>query len=223
MSTELPELITVMLVDDHQYIIDGLKSIIEKEADIKVVGEANNGKQALRTLNALSPRPSVIVTDFSMPEMDGLSLVKEVKSTFPEIKMLVLSMHETPEHLQQIIDAEAEGYILKSSNTIELGLAIRTVCNGGTFYSQKLMPLLLKTRNQNNSDQLKQSLSSRELEVLELMLLEKSSKEIADELFISKRTVDTHRINVMEKTNQKTLIGLYKYALQHGFDGERFG
>ena len=219
MSVELLELISVMLVDDHQYIIDGIRSIIEKEVDLKVIAEANNGKQALRILNSLEARPDVIVTDFSMPEMDGLSLVKEVKSTFPEIKMLVLSMHETAEHVQQIIDAEAEGYILKSSNTIELGLAIHTVFNGGTFYSQKLMPMLLKSKKQSQNGSLLQSLSARELDVLTLMLNEKSSKEIADELFISKRTVDSHRINIMEKTGSKTLLGLYKFAISHGFDG----
>lgn len=219
MSVELLEIISVMLVDDHQYIIDGIRSIIEKEVDLKVIAEANNGKQALRILNSLEARPDVIVTDFSMPEMDGLSLVKEVKSTFPEIKMLVLSMHETAEHVQQIIDAEAEGYILKSSNTIELGLAIHTVFNGGTFYSQKLMPVLLKSKKQAQNGSLLQSLSARELDVLTLMLNEKSSKEIADELFISKRTVDSHRINIMEKTGSKTLLGLYKFAISHGFDG----
>ncbi|MCB0738110.1 MAG: response regulator transcription factor [Bacteroidetes bacterium] len=210
----------IFLVDDHQFIVDGIKSTLEKEPDFEIIGSANNGKQCMQFLNSNSVKPHVIVTDYSMPNMDGLALVKAVKASYPEIKMLVLSMHETINHVQQIADAEAEGYLLKSSETLEMAQAIRQVYLGGTFYSQRLIPVLLNMNRTRKQSNIRSLLSTREAEVLELILEELSSKEIADKLFISKRTVDTHRINIMEKTGSKTILGLYKYAVANSLVNE---
>lgn len=206
------EIFNVLLVDDHQMFLDGLEFILSKEPDLHVIGEANNGKNALPLIKNLNP--DLVITDISMPEMDGITLTKHIKDTHPQIKVLVLSMHNQKNIITQIMQSEADGYVLKNCRKQELLLAIRTILDNGTYYCKEVANLI-RENYKTMTDEQKIELTPREKEILELIVQEYSSQEIAEKLNISKRTVDTHRVNIMEKTNSTTLVGLIKYAIQH--------
>jgi len=204
----------ILIVDDHQMFIDGLKSLLRKQNTYIVTGEAHNGIEALSVIE--KNEFDIILCDISMPEMDGIELTKILKDKKPNIKIIILSMHNDPAVVSEIMMAEAEGYILKNTGKEELFDALNKVSNGGTYYSKDVMTNILKgIKNEKKStDELKQ-LSEREIEVLKLIVEEYSSEKIAEKLFISKRTVDTHRINILSKTNCKTLVGLIKFAIRN--------
>jgi DNA-binding NarL/FixJ family response regulator len=206
------EVFNLLLVDDHQMFLDGLEFILSKEPNLSVVAEANNGKNALPLVKNM--HIDLVITDISMPEIDGISLTKHIKEYYPHIKVLVLSMHNERSIITQIMQSEADGYILKNCRKQELLLAIRTVLDNGTYYCKEVANLIRENYETLTNKQ-KIELTPREKEILELIIKEYSSQEIAEKLHISKRTVDTHRINIMEKTNSHTLIGLIKYAIQH--------
>lgn len=213
LHTELEkEIFNVILVDDHQMFLDGLEFILSKEPYLSVVAEANNGKNALPLVRNL--HTDLVITDISMPEMDGITLTKRIKEEYPHIKVLVLSMHNEKSVITQIMQSEADGYVLKNCRKQELLFAIRTVLDNGTYYCKEVANLIRENYKTLSSDE-KIELTPREKEILELIVQEYSSQEIAEKLHISKRTVDTHRVNIMEKTNSSTLIGLIKYAIQH--------
>lgn len=202
----------VLLVDDHQMFLDGLEFILAKEPDLSVVAEANNGKNALPLVKNMSI--DLVITDISMPEMDGITLTHHIKEEYPHVKVLVLSMHNEKSVIKQIMQSEADGYVLKSCRKQELLYAIRNILDNGTYYCKEVATLIRENYKILNYES-NTELTTREKEVLALIVQEYSSQEIADKLNISKRTVDTHRINIMEKTNSKTIIGLIKYAIQH--------
>ncbi len=206
------ETYNVLLVDDHQMFLDGLEFILSKEPDLSVIAEANNGKNALPLVKNM--QVDLVITDINMPEMDGITLTKHIKQEYPHIKVLVLSMHNEKSIISQIMQSEADGYVLKNCRKQELLLAIRTVLDNGTYYCKEVANLIRENYKTLTSQE-KIELTPREKEILELIVQEYSSQEIAEKLHISKRTVDTHRINIMEKTNSNTLIGLIKYAIQH--------
>lgn len=207
------EVYNVLLADDHQMFLDGLEFILSKEPDISVVAEANSGKNVLPLIRNI--HVDLVITDISMPDMDGIALTQHVKQEYPEVKVLVLSMHNEKSIITQIIQSEADGYILKNCRKQELLQAIRTILDNGTYYCKEVANLIRENYKMLPKEQ-KIELTPREKEILELIVQEYSSQEIAEKLHISKRTVDTHRINIMEKTNSKTIIGLIKYAIQHG-------
>lgn len=205
--------INVLLVDDHQIVIDGIKSIL-LNTKYKVVEEALSGEQAWDLISQKADAYEVILTDISMKEMNGLELCQKVKLNFPEIKVMILSMHCSVDYVKEALACEADGYMLKNNGQEEFLFALDSLIENGFFYAEKIIPYIyskLKHESTHNSPKL----TKRELEVLELIIQENTSKEIAEKLFISKQTVDTHRLNIMQKTNSKSIVGLIKYAVKN--------
>lgn len=207
----------ILIVDDHQLVIDGLKSMLTSEKNYIIKGEALNGQQALEMITAKPHDYQLIVTDITMPLMSGIELCKIIKEQFPYIKVLVLSMHNSISIVKDALNAEADGYLLKNTGQEEFIKALERVLGDGTYFSQDILPIILNLFQKEKKEILKNALTHREKEVLALIVQEYTSKEIAEKLFISKQTVDTHRINIMQKTDCKTLVGLIKYAIQSGY------
>lgn len=211
----------ILIVDDHQMFIDGLKSLLMGQDKYQVCFEANDGHTALDII--AKNEIDVLISDLSMPEMSGGELVRRVKEDHPDIKVLVLSMHNNQETVGEILMAEAEGYILKNTGKKELLTALDRITSDSTFYSNEVMSIMFeRIQKQKKIKEETKVLTERELEILKLIVREHSSDEIAEELFISRRTVDTHRKHIMKKTASKTIVGLMKYAfrneLQHAKD-----
>jgi two-component system nitrate/nitrite response regulator NarL len=207
----------ILIVDDHQLVIDGLKSMLASEKNYVIKGEALNGQQALEMITSKPEEYQLVVTDITMPLMSGIELCRIVKEQFPHIKVLILSMHNSITIVKDALNAEADGYMLKNTGQDEFIKAIERVLGDGTYFSQDILPIILNLFQKEKKETLKNALSQREKEVLELIVQEYTSREIAEKLFISKQTVDTHRINIMQKTDCKTLVGLIKYAIQSGY------
>jgi len=208
--------IKVLLADDHQIIVDGLKSLLQNTADILVAGEANNGREVLRLLGIL--KIDVILMDIDMPVMNGIDALKEIKRTLPGIKVIILSMHQEAGMIKSLMTIGADGYILKSTSQDELIGAIRKVAAGQPYFSPEVTLSLLNTPQNNlqSSKQQTEMLTDREEEILKLIAEGFSNKEIGNKLFISHRTVDTHRTNLMKKLNANNIAGLISYAIKNG-------
>ncbi|MBK9290719.1 MAG: response regulator transcription factor [Bacteroidetes bacterium] len=205
----------ILIADDHKLFAEGLAALIATIPETENAGIAGSALEALSILR--SRKVDLLISDIQMPGMSGLDLVKEVKQKFPDVKVLVVSMYCEPEVVEEIFDAEAEGYILKDATYQEFSSAIRQILDNGTYFSNKVMEMMLRRikkekKQKNNLVQL----SPRELEILQLIIQEYSSEQIAEKLFISKRTVDTHRKNILYKTNSQTLVGLIRYAFENG-------
>ena len=205
-------LVHIILADDHQLVTDGLRMLLSTRPEWTVKGEARNGADLLALVETTPC--DLIITDLSMPGMRGTDLIKNIKAQHPEIPVLVLTMHDEQEIVQEILLSEAEGYLLKNSGKEEVLLAVDNLLNGKTHYTSSLLVNLLQDYKQS-----KRPLSPRELEILQLIVAEYNSREIADKLFISKQTVDTHRNHIMEKTGSKTLVGLIKFAIRNDISG----
>jgi len=205
--------INVLMVDDHQMFIDGMKSLLKKEKNIQIVAEALNGKQAIEIIN--NQHIDLAIVDISMPEMSGTELIKIIKKDFPYIKILVVTMYNDKGIINEIINSEAEGYILKNSGKQELINAIHQITDNGTYYCSEVVSILINTikKTEIKSEEKVKNLTEREIEIINLICKEYSSAQIAEELFISQFTVDTHRKNILKKTNSKTLVGLIKYSI----------
>lgn len=204
--------INILLADDHQMFMDGIKALLGNQKKFKVVAEALNGLDAL---NIISSMPiDIIIADISMPQLSGIELTKKVKEEFPHIKVLVVSMYNDREIVSEIIMAEADGYILKNTGKQELVNALEKISNNGTFYSHEIYSIMMeKVKKEKKTENKIKDLTSREIEIIKLIMQEYSSEDIAEKLFISKRTVDTHRKNILEKTQAKTIVGLLKFAI----------
>ncbi len=211
--------INILLADDHQMMIDGVKDMLSKNNNYVVVAEANNGQMAYEMIDATPDAFNLLLTDISMPLLTGTVLCKMVKSKFPHIQVLILSMYNNPTAVKEAVLAEADGYILKNAGRDELLTALHRIVNGGTYFSQDIVPIIYNQYHKEKvqSEQL-QHLSVREKEVLSLIVKEFTSEEIADKLFISKKTVDNHRQNLLEKTGCKSTVGLVKFAIKLGLE-----
>jgi len=210
------EIKKIWLADDHQLVIDGYKLLIAMRDDLYVQGVSFSGLELLKSI-AINP-VDLIISDLKMPGMDGINLMQELKKQFPNIPVLVVSMSDEIEIIYRLFLTEIEGYILKNTNKEEFFLAIDYLLHGKIYYQKELLEqiVLKQQKHMQNLKQSKSVLSDRELEVLQLILKEFTSKQIAEMLHISKQTVDTHRINIYEKTDTKTIVGLIKYAIsQH--------
>ncbi len=205
-------MIKIIIADDHSIIRDGLKAMLEKNAAFEVVGEAANGKELIDLIGKISC--DVICTDISMPVMDGVEATKYLTKKFPRIKIICLSMHEQIDYIKKMIDAGAVGYIFKDSSKEELEKAIETVHAGKKYFNQKLFDILLSSEKSHADGEI--VLSDREKEILKLISEEYTNAEIAEKLFLSVRTVDTHRQNLLQKLNVKNTAGLVKYAIKSG-------
>lgn len=207
--------ISVILVDDHSMIRFGLKSFLEDD-DIEVIGEAKNGVEALNLLESI--KPDVLVTDIMMPEMDGIELTAQVTKKYPSLPILALSMMNENHNIKKMMNAGAKGYALKDCSQKELILAIKTVYEGRSYYTDEVTQIIMESLHSKPKPKERTvtgvSLTERELEILHLICKEKTNPEIADELFISTRTVEAHKRNLIEKTGCKNIAGLVLYAVE---------
>jgi len=208
--------IRVLLVDDHQLILDGLKSLLKNTDNLVVAGEANNGREALRLLDILNV--DVILMDIDMPVMNGIDALKEIKRTKPQSKVIILSMHNESGMIRNLLGLGADGYLLKSTSQDELIRAISKVAQGDKYFSADVTLSLLNPAQSNSQNSKPQTeiLTIREEEILKLIAEGFSNKEIGDKLFISHRTVDTHRTNLMKKLNTSNIAGLISFAIKSG-------
>jgi len=207
----------ILLVDDHKLIRDALKSYMEGDKEFEVVDEAENGQEALLLLKTI--KVDVVMLDISMPVMDGIACAEEIKNLYPEINVLALSMMNDNQFIKQMLAAGALGYILKNSGEEEIKKALRAVYSGETYYSADVAETVMQNMikggiKRNNKLVVDLPLTSRESEVLHLIIKEYTNQEIADELFISPRTVDAHKRNLLEKTGAKNIAGLVLYAIE---------
>lgn len=208
--------IKVLVTDDHQIIVDGLKSLLNNSSDFKVIGEANNGREALKIIENVEV--DVVLMDIDMPVMNGIETLKEIRRRRLEVKVIILSMHHEAGMIKSLIDLGAMGYLLKSSPQEELAAAIRKVATGQQYFSMQVtLSLLNKPQNSNNTESGSAGLlTERETEIIKLIAEGFSNKEIGAKLFISHRTVDTHRTNLMKKIQVENIAGLISYAIKNG-------
>lgn len=204
----MPNKISVLLVDDHTLVRRGFRRILEDEADIKVVGEAGDGKEAIKLAEEL--KPNVIVMDCALPETSGLVATRKILSGSPEQKILMLSMHSEDTLVRQALEAGARGYVLKNAVDLELAGAIRKVMSGEVVLDPQVAKRASLKGERNGG------LTTRELEILQLIVDGKSNKEIADQLGLSVNTVAVHRANIMDALGIHKTAELVVYAIRNG-------
>lgn len=207
-------MITLAIAEDHQMLIDGVKAFFEYDEDINIIGTVNNGQDLVKLVSLKQPK--LVITDIRMPIMDGIQATKLIKKQFPHIRVLAMTMFDQPEAIKQMLDAGATGYILKNSGIKMLSKAIVTVAGGETFFDPNVAFNFMNDYIEDNvkvgkSD--KVVLSNREKEILHLIANGRTSKEIAELLFIAKTTVDTHRKNMIRKLELSSGNELIKYAI----------
>lgn len=204
----------ILITDDHRMFAEGLKAMLMTRRNLTAPHIADSGYQALEMLN--NEHFDLLITDINMPEMSGIELTREVKSRFPSVKILVITMHDDQEIVNEILMSEADGYILKNSGRDEFFKAIDSILEDSTYYSNEVLSVLLtRVRKESKINNNTRNLTERELEILSLIAQEYSSGQIAEKLFISKHTVDTHRKNILQKTETRTLVGLIRFAWEN--------
>jgi DNA-binding NarL/FixJ family response regulator len=210
--------IKVFLADDHAVVRDGMKALLEGDHDITVVGIASNGRDAVRQVQKFNP--DVVVMDIAMPELNGIEATARICEASPSIRVIILSMHDTSEHIFQALKAGAMGYLIKESAGKEVITAVRTVHSGRRYLSQKIEEKVIENyidyRKTAPDRSPLDKLSLREREILQLVVEGKSSAMIAESLFLSPKTIETYRSRLMQKLDIKDLPSLVKFAIQHG-------
>lgn len=208
--------IRILIADDHQIVTDGLKNILRDIEGLRVVACASDGEEAVEICKTLTI--DMVLMDIDMPKLTGIEATKKIKAQFGHIKILVLSMHNEKGVIQKVVEAGADGYLLKNTNQNELINAIKKICSGEKVFSSDVTMILLSksgVTETNEDKELVESLTEREIEILKLISEGLSNKEIGDQLFISHRTVDTHRTNLMKKLNVHNIAGLIRFALKN--------
>ncbi|MFP4663007.1 MAG: response regulator transcription factor [Bacteroidales bacterium] len=204
--------IRVMLVDDHTLFRNGLKTLLSNMENVSVVGEAANGEEFLNDLG--NTQPDIVLLDIAMPVMDGVEAATRALNQYPDLKIITLSMYGDEAYYNRMVEAGVRGFILKDSDIREVETAIKTVYSGRTYFSQELLQALLAgIRSEPGIE--KYDLSEREIEVIQQVCEGKSNLEIADDMCISKRTVEKHRANIMEKTHCKNTASLVIFAVKN--------
>ncbi len=210
---------TIFLADDHTIVRDGLRVLLETQLEASVVGEAANGRAALRQIQQLCP--DIVILDIAMPEMNGIEAAEQVSEMCPDSRIIILSMYSTTEHIFRALRAGARGYLLKESAGTELIKAVQMVCAGQRYLSQKISDKLIddyvyqREAVEAQASPL-ESLSAREREILQLVVEGQSSAEIAEVLYLSPKTVETYRSRLMQKLDIGDIPTLVKFAIQHG-------
>ena len=204
--------IDIVLCDDHQIFKDGIKSTLNDVKWIKIWDVASNGEECIEEIK--KHNPNVVLLDINMPVMDGIECLKIIKSDFPSIKVIALTQFDEKRFVKQMLKYGADGYVLKSTTKKELLTAIKTVLSGNQYLADVVDP---KTTSAKENSSLFPELSPREVDVLKLLANEKSTKQIADELFISFHTVESHRANLFRKLEVKNLAGLVKWAVNNDY------
>lgn len=205
---------SILIVDDHKIVRNGLKSLIEKKQTLKVIGEASNGREAIKFCQ--QNKPNVVIMDVAMAELNGVQATKQIISIDDNIKVIALSMHSDKQFVLGMFKAGAYGYLLKDSSSEELIEAILSVARNQKYISQKISDVLIDNIASNINESEIEALTTRETEVLQLIAEGNSSKEIGEILFLSPKTVDVHRTNIMKKLNLFNIPDLTKYALKEG-------
>jgi DNA-binding NarL/FixJ family response regulator len=212
--------IKILIVDDHEVVRDGLKNILLSLNNVAIAGEAANGEDAIAFYE--SNKPDLVIMDISMPGMNGIEATRIIKENDPNAKILILTMHDNQEYLNQIIRSGAKGFVLKNTDKEELLDAVRTVAGGENFFSKDISKLIIENYIRSAKDSDKNEgykevpLTKREIEILKYIAEGNSNQEIANKLYISYNTVDTHRKNIMHKLSIKNTAGLVRYAIEKG-------
>ncbi len=208
----------ILLVDDHQIMRDGIKSLLSEESDMEVVGEASHGREAVQLAKRLGP--DLVVMDLSMPELNGIEATRQIMAEMEGVKVLALSMHRDPRFVAGVLEAGANGYLVKDCTASELTSVIRLVAQGRTYLSPEVTDLVVKgfvgRLAEDVSHPPASVLSPREREVLQLLAEGFKAKEVAQRLHLGVKTVETHRRNLMEKLDINNLVDLIRYALREG-------
>ena len=208
----------LLLVDDHQIILDSLSLLFSSIPNIEIAGIVNESRKVKTFLE--THEVDIVITDLNMPQMSGIDLTLQIKEFYPDIKVLLLTMVEDAPHIREAIKAGVNGYVLKKAGKDELEKAILSLIAGKKYYSEAVIDELAATSDEEDLNEAQPEtmlhLTSREIEILKLVAQELPSNKIGEMLFISMATVETHRRNLMQKLGSKTSIGLVKYALKHG-------
>jgi DNA-binding NarL/FixJ family response regulator len=210
MYTENP--IRIIIADDHPLVRDGLKSVLNKIPEFEVVAEAEDGRQLLQLI--AEHRPHVALVDISMPHLNGLDALQKLSGQYPDLKTIVLTMHEEPEYILKSLSSGAKAYLLKNVEPQELQKAIRTVARGGKYYNHTVSEIIMDNLTKPEPEE--EALTPREMEVLQLVCRGMSNYQIASELFISIRTVEKHRVNVLRKMQAVNTADLVRKAMAKG-------
>jgi two-component system nitrate/nitrite response regulator NarL len=209
--------IRLFILDDHQMLIDGIKALLKFEKRFEITGESTKGSLALEMIRANTP--DIVLTDIQMPDISGIDFTKSLKEEFPELKILALSMFGNQEMISAMLEAGVSGYVLKNTGKEELVNALLKIAAGGMFFSDEVsveMALAMQDSARRKPEEITPiHLTEREKEILKLISKEFSNAQIAEKLFISERTVETHRKNIFRKTGTKGLVGLMRYAMIH--------
>jgi len=204
-----------MVADDHELMRRGVRSLLEAEAGWKVVGEASNGQELLK--KAQEAKPDIIVLDVGMPMLNGLEASRRLKKLLPDVKILILSMHDSEQMARAVLDAGARGYVTKADTSRDLVLAIEALCRNKTFFTSRVDQLVLESFLQEGPGEKKVSpLTSRQREIVQLLAEGKTSKEVASLLTVSVKTVETHRANIMKRLKCHSISDLVVYAIRNG-------
>ena len=208
----------IVLADDHRVIRQGIQRVIEEKAGLEVVGGVDDGFELLKAVRDLSP--DMVIVDLSMPKLDGIQAIRQIKANYPGVKVLVLTIYKDKEYLSEAVAAGADGYMVKEDADIELYEAIESIRQGGHFISPTLAGTVTNgfvSMAQGRSEPATGEITPRQMQILKLIAEGKSSKEIADHLYISVRTVGNHRANIMKKLGAKKNTELVKLAIRKGY------
>lgn len=215
----------IILADDHSLVRDGIRALLEEDENLEVIGEASNGLEAVKMV--MDKNPDLLIIDIRMPEMNGIDAVEELQNQSSSTKCIILSMHDSEEYILKSVSAGASGYLLKDTGKSEFLKAIHTVNQGGKYFSgdisnvlvnNLLKPTTIQTREKQidaKTNEVPFDLTSKEIQILELVLSGLTNKQISEKLQKSKRTIETHRFNLMRKMDVKNLIDLSKKAQKH--------
>lgn len=220
-------MIDILLVDDHKIIRDGIKALLRSSDDIRIIGECSDGSQVQDAIRE-HENVDVVLMDINMPEMSGLEATEAVLKEFPDMKVVALTMYNEESYISRILNLGAAGYVLKNTGKQELIDALHKVKEGGNYFSEEVTQQMMsrfmsnkrKTEPSRPSDQLLERLTEREKEVLRLISMEYTNHEIAEQLNVSSRTIDSHRRNLLQKLDVKNTAGLVRFALQNGLAEE---
>lgn len=207
-------MIRILLVDDHDIVMDGIASIISEAPHLQVVGKASSAPVAEQLVAQL--QPDLVLTDISLGEVSGLQLTRNIVQAFPAVKIIVLTMHDGVQYISSLLDAGALGYLLKNVRQEELFTAIEQVMAGRQYLQQSIAGVYARNIRAQQQAEKHSSLSPREIEIIRLIALEFTTAEISRQLFLSEHTIETHRKNIIRKTGVKSVIGLMNYAREQG-------
>jgi len=203
----------LIIADDHQMFIDGVKALLQDTKEIQVTGSANNGRELLEKMG--DTEADIVLMDIGMPELDGIETTQIISLKYPQIKIIALTMYDDYNKITKMLKAGASGYVLKNTSKKELIEAILIVAGGGVYYSDKVIINAMQTISAENGPPVSK-LTEREIEIIKLIVKSLTNKQIADELSISELTVNTHRKNAMRKLSIKNTAGLVKFAIEQG-------